>query len=215
MFPPQYKPETPAALMVFQDGGGYIHRDGNNPTLNVIDNLIAQKKIPVMISVFINPGDISDSPGTPTFNFVKAIRTNGSALSKTPCAARSTTPSATAMSAFCATKSSPTSQQNTISAKTLQPRHHRPLLRRHLRLQCRLADARSIQPRNFLDRQFRQHSVERRSRESRRRPGLSRQSPARTQAQHPRLAAGRLRRSGSALRQLAAGQSSHGQCSQS
>ena len=37
--PAQYDPKTPAALMVFQDGGGYIHRDGNNPTLNVLDNL--------------------------------------------------------------------------------------------------------------------------------------------------------------------------------
>ena len=70
--PAQYDPKTPAALMVFQDGGGYIDRNGNNPTLNVIDNLIAQKKIPVMICVFINPGDITDSPNTPTFNFVKA-----------------------------------------------------------------------------------------------------------------------------------------------
>jgi enterochelin esterase-like enzyme len=70
--PAQYDPKVPAALMVFQDGGAYINRDGNNPTLNVIDNLIAQKKIPVMIAVFINPGDISDSPGTPTYNFVKA-----------------------------------------------------------------------------------------------------------------------------------------------
>ena len=70
--PAQYDSKVPAALMVFQDGGGYISRDGNNPTLNVIDNLIAQKKIPVMIAVFINPGDISDSPGTPTYNFVKA-----------------------------------------------------------------------------------------------------------------------------------------------
>jgi enterochelin esterase family protein len=69
--PAQYNPKTPAALMVFQDGGGYIHRDGNNPTLNVLDNLIAEKKIPVMIAVFINPGDITDSPGTPTYNFVK------------------------------------------------------------------------------------------------------------------------------------------------
>jgi enterochelin esterase family protein len=69
--PAQYDPKVPAAVMVFQDGGGYIDRDGNNPALNVIDNLIAQKKIPVMIAVFINPGDISDSPGTPTFNFVK------------------------------------------------------------------------------------------------------------------------------------------------
>ncbi len=70
--PAQYNPQTPAAMMVFQDGGGYIERNGNNPTLNVIDNLIAQKKIPVMICVFINPGDITDSPGTPTYNFVKA-----------------------------------------------------------------------------------------------------------------------------------------------
>jgi enterochelin esterase-like enzyme len=70
--PAQYDPKVPAALMVFQDGSGYIHREGNNPTLNVLDNLIAQKKIPVMIAVFINPGDITDSPGTPTYNFVKA-----------------------------------------------------------------------------------------------------------------------------------------------
>jgi enterochelin esterase family protein len=70
--PAQYDPKIPAALMVFQDGGGYIHRDGDRLELNVIDNLIAQKKIPVMICVFINPGDIAGSPGTPTYKFVKA-----------------------------------------------------------------------------------------------------------------------------------------------
>ena len=70
--PAQYRPETPAAVMVFQDGGWYTDRASNNPTLNVIDNLIAQRKIPVMICIFINPGDISDSPGTSTYNFVKA-----------------------------------------------------------------------------------------------------------------------------------------------
>jgi enterochelin esterase-like enzyme len=70
--PAPYDPQTPAALMVFQDGEFYLDRDGKNPALNVIDNLIAQKKIPVMICVFINPGDIQSSPGTPTFNFVKA-----------------------------------------------------------------------------------------------------------------------------------------------
>jgi enterochelin esterase-like enzyme len=69
--PAQYQSNTPVALMVFQDGEGYTHRDGNNPVLNVVDNLIAAKKIPVMICVFINPGDISDSPGTPTYTFVK------------------------------------------------------------------------------------------------------------------------------------------------
>ena len=69
--PAQYKPENPAALMVFQDGGWYTDRNGNNPALNVIDNLIAQKKIPVMICIFIFPGDITDSPGTPTYAQVK------------------------------------------------------------------------------------------------------------------------------------------------
>jgi enterochelin esterase-like enzyme len=70
--PAQYDARTAAALMVFQDGEGYTDREGRNPTLNVIDNLIAQKKIPVMICVFINPGDIEGSPGTPTYDFVKA-----------------------------------------------------------------------------------------------------------------------------------------------
>jgi enterochelin esterase-like enzyme len=69
--PAQYDPNVPAALMVFQDGSGHTNRDSNNPTLNVIDNLIGQKKIPVTICVFINPGDITDMPGTPTFQFVK------------------------------------------------------------------------------------------------------------------------------------------------
>jgi enterochelin esterase family protein len=70
--PAQYDAQTPAALMVFQDGGAYTDRNGGTMALNVIDNLIAQKKIPVMICVFINPGDISESPGTPTYKFVKA-----------------------------------------------------------------------------------------------------------------------------------------------
>jgi enterochelin esterase-like enzyme len=70
--PSQYDAKTPVALMVIQDGGWYTDRNGNNPMLNVIDNLIAQRKIPAMICVFINPGDISGSPGTATYNFVKA-----------------------------------------------------------------------------------------------------------------------------------------------
>jgi len=70
--PAQYDPKTPAAVMVFNDGGGYIDRKGSHPALNVIDNLIAQHKIPVMIAVFTDPGDISGSPGTPTYKFVEA-----------------------------------------------------------------------------------------------------------------------------------------------
>ncbi len=70
--PAQYDARTPAALMVFQDGEWYLDRDGKNPALNVIDNLIAQKRIPVMICVFINPGDIEGLSDTPTYKSVKA-----------------------------------------------------------------------------------------------------------------------------------------------
>src|SRR5208337_26647 len=69
--PAQYDPSVPAALMVFQDGGGYINR-ARNRTLDVIDNLIAQREIPVMICVFDNPGTITESADTPTYTFVKA-----------------------------------------------------------------------------------------------------------------------------------------------
>ena len=58
--PAQYDPKTPAALMAWQDGEGHIQRDGGARTLNVIDNLIAQNKIPVMIQVFISPGAVGD-----------------------------------------------------------------------------------------------------------------------------------------------------------
>jgi enterochelin esterase family protein len=57
--PAQYDPATPAGLMIWQDGQGHIARNGRR-TLNVLDNLTYQKRIPVMISVFIAPGKISD-----------------------------------------------------------------------------------------------------------------------------------------------------------
>ncbi len=70
--PAQYDPNKPAALMVFQDGLGYAHRDGDHPALNVLDNLIAAGKIPVMIAVFTNPGSMEKAPGTATYAEVKA-----------------------------------------------------------------------------------------------------------------------------------------------
>jgi enterochelin esterase family protein len=57
--PAQYDPSKPAALMVWQDGQGHVARDGRR-TQNVIDNLIHQKKIPVMIQVFISPGTVGE-----------------------------------------------------------------------------------------------------------------------------------------------------------
>src|ERR1700744_1639465 len=44
--PAQYDSKKPAAVMVFQDGEGYLNRKGGHPALNVLDNLIAQGKIP-------------------------------------------------------------------------------------------------------------------------------------------------------------------------
>lgn len=54
--PSQYKPEQPAALMVFQDGGGYMNDTGAWRAHIVMDNLIARGEMPVTIGVFINPG---------------------------------------------------------------------------------------------------------------------------------------------------------------
>jgi len=56
--PSQYDPKTPTCFMVFQDGGGYMSETGQFRTTIVFDNLINQKKIPVMIGIFINPGKI-------------------------------------------------------------------------------------------------------------------------------------------------------------
>ena len=59
--PAQYDPAQPAALMVFQDGQNHINRDGLAKTMNVVDNLIHQGKIPVMILVFVAPGAKGES----------------------------------------------------------------------------------------------------------------------------------------------------------
>jgi enterochelin esterase family protein len=52
----QYNPQTPAALMVFQDGHAYVNETGDFRVPVVFDNLIHQKAMPVTIGLFINPG---------------------------------------------------------------------------------------------------------------------------------------------------------------
>jgi enterochelin esterase-like enzyme len=56
--PAQYDGKTPACVMVFQDGGGYVKADGQFRVPTVFDNLIAKKEMPVTIGIFINPGRI-------------------------------------------------------------------------------------------------------------------------------------------------------------
>jgi enterochelin esterase family protein len=54
--PTAYDPETPAALMVFQDGVCYINCDvGFFHVPQVFDSLIAEGAMPVTIALFINP----------------------------------------------------------------------------------------------------------------------------------------------------------------
>ena len=54
--PAQYKADTPAAVMIFQDGGGYVNEKGSFKTPIVFDNLIHKGQMPVTIGIFLNPG---------------------------------------------------------------------------------------------------------------------------------------------------------------
>src|SRR5882724_825132 len=56
--PAQYDGKTPACVMVFQDGGGYVNRKGDFRVPVVFDNLIHKKKMPVTIGIFLNPGKV-------------------------------------------------------------------------------------------------------------------------------------------------------------
>ena len=62
--PAQYRPETPAAVMVFQDGAGprdYV------PV--VFDNLIARGDMPVTVGIFVQPGILSDKRPNRSFEY--------------------------------------------------------------------------------------------------------------------------------------------------
>jgi enterochelin esterase-like enzyme len=54
--PAQYNAATPAPVMVFQDGAGFIPDDGAWRVPIVFDNLIANKQMPPTIGIFIDPG---------------------------------------------------------------------------------------------------------------------------------------------------------------
>ena len=60
--PAQYDAAVPASLMIFNDGQAFNNMEGDLRAPNVLDNLIHRREIPVMISVFINPGRRPDQP---------------------------------------------------------------------------------------------------------------------------------------------------------
>ena len=67
--PAQYDGETPAALMVFQDGARYLNDTGEIRVPAVFDNLIHAGDMPPTIGVFVNPGRFKgDDPEGPARN---------------------------------------------------------------------------------------------------------------------------------------------------
>ena len=60
--PAQYDPAVPASLMIFNDGQAFKDMDGDVRAPNVLDNLIYRRELPVMLSVFINPGRTPEQP---------------------------------------------------------------------------------------------------------------------------------------------------------
>jgi enterochelin esterase family protein len=60
--PAQYDPKIPASLMVFNDGQAFLNENGDIRAVNVLNNLIYRREIPVMLAVFINPGRRPDQP---------------------------------------------------------------------------------------------------------------------------------------------------------
>jgi enterochelin esterase family protein len=56
--PRQYNGEKPANLVVFQDGAGAVKLDGALRVPVVLDNLIAEGRLPVTVGVFVNPGSV-------------------------------------------------------------------------------------------------------------------------------------------------------------
>jgi enterochelin esterase-like enzyme len=61
--PAQYNAQTPANVMVFQDGGSYVNTKGDFRVPTVFDNLIHKKEMPVTIGIFISPGTIPADQG--------------------------------------------------------------------------------------------------------------------------------------------------------
>ena len=63
--PAQYDGSSPAALLICQDGGGFVNEKGSFRTPTVLDNLIHAGDIPVTVGIFINPGVVPADAGKP------------------------------------------------------------------------------------------------------------------------------------------------------
>lgn len=59
--PAQYDGSTPACVMVFQDGGNYVHPERQFRVPVVFDNLIHRGEMPVTVGIFLDPGVVPAS----------------------------------------------------------------------------------------------------------------------------------------------------------
>lgn len=62
--PKQFDGKRGAALMVFQDGAGYVSTNGAWRVPLVFDNLIAKREMPVTVGLFVNPGIVPSLRGS-------------------------------------------------------------------------------------------------------------------------------------------------------
>ena len=187
--PAGYDPQTPAALMIWQDGHGFVDRDGGSHLANVIDNLIAQKKIPVMIQLLIDPGKLADKPlrsveyDTVSDRYPRFLRDEMLPLIEKQYNIRkdgySRAIGGESSGGICA-----------FNAAWYMPEQ--------------------FSSRLLADWQFHQHSMAS-GRVGRRRHLSVQNSQREEQARHPRVASGRQRRSGKRAWQLAAAESGNGQ----
>ncbi|HEY3799267.1 MAG TPA: alpha/beta hydrolase-fold protein [Caulobacteraceae bacterium] len=61
--PPGFDPTGPApALAVFQDGAGYVNREGSVRAPAVFDTLLAASEMAPTVGVFVNPGQLESTP---------------------------------------------------------------------------------------------------------------------------------------------------------
>src|SRR3954471_16616486 len=59
--PAQYNAKSPANVLVFQDGQRATNPEGSLRVPQAMENMIAQKKMPVTIGIFTTPGNTSET----------------------------------------------------------------------------------------------------------------------------------------------------------
>ena len=135
--PAQYKPENPAAVMVFQDGAGY-----KDFVPTVFDNLIARGDMPATVGIFIQPGSLQGRPCEPELRIRHALR------SVCPLPPRGDPAGG--------------GKDGEAAPRRGEPRDRGREQRRDLRVHGRLGTAERVQQGGLVDRQLHQHRQRRR-----------------------------------------------------